>query len=349
MRKERKWLVIVLAIMVTSCIVLYSMLTWRDNPKVKFVDSPSVNQKLKTAIMGDGVIELSEGEVNSLIDTILKSNAKLKGRVKESYINIIGDRIKINAVTSAAMIDFFISSLVKPKIIDKNMNLSIEGIWIGKVPVPPSLVIYFAKKYMPSDIIVLEDGSINLGSKVAALDIKDILISDSRVRIQLNDVEMGSKNNNGTNVSSNTQSSPPVNTPIAPPEPKPAVQPKTGSSSTANVEKPAAPSQTTQTTQPAIDPETQKKIDALKLTNAQMYNVLKEVKNSSGKEWVQSVINVNSKMINDPGGNYTNDINAAKVVYSKLPAAIKNEIKGAALNNMDVASVRYLVKVYGIS
>jgi hypothetical protein len=100
----------------------------------------------------------------------------------------------------------------------------------------------------------------------------------------------------------------------------------------------------TKTPKPTVDP----KIAALKRTNSQLNGVLKDVKSESAKAWVRQVISVNSKMISNPNGDYTNDINAAKKQYASLSAAERGEIRDAAINNMDMSTVKYLVNVYGM-
>ena len=86
----------------------------------------------------------------------------------------------------------------------------------------------------------------------------------------------------------------------------------------------------------------------LKLTNSQLYNVLGSVKSDKGRMWVNLVIWVNSKIIENPDGNFAGDISSAKAMYSGFPVEIKSEIKNAAIKNMNSSAVIYLVKVYGI-
>ena len=56
-------------------------------------------------------------------------------RKKILVINIIEDKVQVNTVVSAFSKNFFIRVLVKPVMKDKNINIGIETIYIGKVAV----------------------------------------------------------------------------------------------------------------------------------------------------------------------------------------------------------------------
>lgn len=53
-------------------------------------------------------------------------------------------------------------------------------------------------------------------------------------------------------------------------------------------------------------------------------------------------------MIENPNGDFKNDIQKAKASYKSFPTSIKNDIKSAAMANMSASSVIYLVRVYGL-
>lgn len=340
MMNKKKLLIILSAAIVGFVIFSYMMLTWsRGAAEDKVVSSSQVNQKVKNALLGSGVIELTSGEVNSLIDTVLKDNQKDRERVKEAYINIVSDKIQANAVIEIFSQKFFVRSLVKPYVSDGSLKLSIDRITVGKVTIPKVIASFFMKKALPAGMKVLDDGSIDIGSKISNLDIKDISIVENKIRIVLNDVEIVPPK---AIEKSNTPVSTTPDTAVKPETPS---VPKAGNESGTKAEKPATTSTTTKTT---VNQDVEKTIEMLKKTNEQLYDVLEDIKDTRGKDWVNSVIAVNTKMMGDPDGDYTKDINSAKAVYKKLPADTRNQIKAAAFKNMDVAAVRYLVKVYGI-
>lgn len=63
---------------------------------------------------------------------------------------------------------------------------------------------------------------------------------------------------------------------------------------------------------------------------------------------MSNVISINASMVSNPDGNYTSQMNAAKNAYNSLPAGDRNDIKTAALFNMDTSAVRFLASSYGL-
>lgn len=90
------------------------------------------------------------------------------------------------------------------------------------------------------------------------------------------------------------------------------------------------------------------KITLLKNTNSELYKVRDVVQSQQAKNWVSNVISINASMVSNPDGNYTSQMNAAKNAYNSLPAGDRNDIKTAALFNMDTSAVRFLASSYGL-
>jgi hypothetical protein len=209
---------------------------------------------------------------------------------------------------------------------DGSINLVIDRVTVGKVPVPRWLVLSFINKYTPEVSEVLDDGSIDVGNKILMFNIKNIEVEKNKIRLEIitEPSESEEDESEAENIPGPTINSTPASTPASSPTP------------------------TSLPTPTSSQPKTDPRVTALKKTNSQLKGVLSDVESTAAKEWVQLVISVNSKMINNPGGDFSSEISSAKNIYSKLPDSDRKNIKEAALNNLDIASVRFLYNEYGL-
>lgn len=247
---------------------------------VKTVNSTGLSQKFAAVLSKNEKLELTESDINSIIDLRLEGSESLKSKVKCAYINIESDELKLNSVVHAIGHDFMVESFLKPMMNDGNIILLINKVRVDGINIPKSIVRNVIKKYLPKGTSLMKDGSINIGSKILSFDIENMTIANGKVSVTLkgdsslpvND-EGGQGQNGAGGASASTRGS---------------------------------------------KNQTDTKIAMLKKTNSQLYSVLRSVKSSSSKNWVNQVISVNTKMISNPNGSFTSEINNTKTAYSKL-------------------------------
>lgn len=313
MKKKKKLIpILMVLVLLSGCLLLYSLLTYNSDIKiVRVADSSKVSAKLKDALVGSGSIELTEAETNSLIDMALKMDSSLKDRVKDAYIRIQEGRVQLNALVNVIGMDLFLQSEVVPAMMDGSINLKVEQVKVGKITLPDSIKNALLEKYFPAGTKFLSNGSLDIGSSLLIFDVSGIEVTEDYVKLAL--------------------------------KLEPAEDVKVADNKEAAKASPSEGDKTTHT-KPAED----QRVTMLKKTNTQLYNVKNAVKDQKGKDWVSLVISVNSSMMQNPDEDFSSQINNAKAVYGSFPEEVRDDIKMAALNNLDITAVRYLVNTYGI-
>ncbi|KPU45159.1 hypothetical protein OXPF_12860 [Oxobacter pfennigii] len=363
MKTFKKISLLFCALLIIAVFYIYNCLVYKEDISTfSNYDNVDINTKIKTAILGDGIIDLNEEELNAAAALALRDNEN----VKAMHIDIQESKVLFKALVHMAGRELMVKAVVTPVMKDGDIIASIDSVTVGRLKLPDILIKYGISRYLPQGMAVTEDGSINAGNRILMLDgIENMILNNDNIKIVLQQTlpgfedfasnETSSAGSDATeitpqqgNTSNQSQSNNTGKTVTQ--KPSPTIT-QAGSNQTSNSVTPT-PTQGS-SPNPAIptvpaEADTQKKISALKTTNSQLYNVQNAVKNSSAKNWVGWVISVNSKMIGNPNGNFSSDINSAKSAYKSFSADIKDEIKSAAINNLDISAVRYLVNVYGM-
>ncbi|KPU45181.1 hypothetical protein OXPF_13080 [Oxobacter pfennigii] len=353
MIKKRIIFAVAFTVIVLLAFILYFLLTWKVDIAVNGIeDSKGYTQKLKEAVLGDGIIEFTESEVNGIITTIIKEDEKLENKIKYAYISIADEKFLINIIIPVYNHDLYTSFLVKPEMAGTNISMNIENMTVGKVAIPINFFMSAVKSYLPENFKILNNNSLDIGNKIFNNEISGISVENNMLKIALKldsqynlgkipDNPSGSGKENGAVAEAGSTS---VVTPsMNQPEGSDTIKDAQSGGDTVNGSMPVQPGPTPE---PIMDDEIKMRIAALSDTNSQLYKVLEEVKSSGAKSWIETVISVNSKMLQDINNSYTSDINAAKAVYKKLSEDVKYELKTAAFKNMNVSAVRFLIDTY---
>lgn len=361
-------------------LVLFGLMAWGEDLPANSngQDTSQLEQKFMDALLGDGVMEITGQDVNGMAGMMLDGGEG--SRIKGAYIDFADDMVQARAIVSAMGMKFFVKAGIKPYMSGKDIMLKVDSVTVGKLPIPAGLAVSLLQAYLPDGYKVADGNSINIGNRILMFDIKDLSMSGGNLRVELlkdktalvvddkgqvavnpgSDADTISQLESGTDGSQNAPASSgtdPGNSANTQPSALSSVQPSDNGDSKDQPPSQGSPkgSQTPSQGEDAANPSvpqtdqlTQKKIDALKTTNSQLYGVLGSVKSSQAKSWVSMVIAVNSDMIKNPGGDYSGPIGSAKYVYKNFPNEIKVEIKKAALMNMDTSSVMFLASAYGI-
>jgi Uncharacterized protein conserved in bacteria len=305
--KNKKKIIIIssVSLLFLFLITFTFLLTYNNNIEIVKVSDPAQSsQKLLSAIKGDGAIDLTEAEANSIMEKVLKD-----GNISNAFLRLNGDTVKFCGIYKKFGINFLVNAVVYPYMENGSIHVRLQKLYVGKISIPKGVALSLMKKMLPQGTKLLSDGSLDIGNKLLNTDVDNLYVSNGKLYINLKqDAALAQAN----------------------PTPTPTPTGQQGS-----------PSSGTQTKE---DP----KVTALKKTNSQLYGVLNDVSSSQAKSWIQTVISINSKMIANPNGNYTSDVNGAKKTYGSLSADVRNEIKSAAMDNMDMSSVKYLVNEFGM-
>ncbi|MDI6618559.1 MAG: hypothetical protein QME45_07765 [Clostridiales bacterium] len=314
MDKKKRWTVIagsVVCALILAFLIAYGLLAWnRDIAVVKISDASALTAKLKTAVTGNGNIELGEPDMNAVISEYFKGS-KYKNKIKDPFIKLSGNDAILSAVVPFWNKDFFVQCRMNIAVAGGSIRLKIQKLSIGKIMIPKGIALNLIKKNLGKNVKILDDGSIDIGSRILMFDIKDIRLASGSINLTLA-TQLASKEGAQQNKGGNVQN---------------GSQPASGGEA-----------------KPAVDP----KIAALKTTNKELRLVLGDVTNSQAKSWVLSVIAINSKMISNPSENFSGEISNAKGAFGRFSSDAKDEIRSAAMNNMDMATIRYLAKTYGL-
>lgn len=351
MKKRSKiWIGVILVVLVSGFIAYRAVIWNRDVYVVGMADAMQVNEKMKNAVKSNGPIELTEADLNRIVKDYFLDTGKL-GNVKDGYIKILDGNIQIGVLMPLWGTNFFIQSYVKPYMDDGNIKVQIQKVYVGKIEVPRGIISYAAGRYLPEGMIA-HDSTIELGNSIMMFDIEKISIYESSVRIELKQEPMLAENQNAATVLAGD---------IKDGQNTAGAQKDTGNGSedgkddnTDSLKGSTQSPESTVSQRNAAGAGKEQggkedpKVDALKKTNSQLYGILNDVKSPKGKNWVKFVISVNTKMMNNPDGDYSADIEKGKSEYEKLPPDVKNEVKMAAMDNLDMSSVKFLVTSYGM-
>lgn len=331
---------LILSIIVIILIPLLLVLRNKDFPTYE-KNSIDISKKIKEAVLGDGTLELDKYELNSIASTIVNESS-LKDKVKGINIDIKDDRLIVKALARKYNHDFYITTWVKVSALDGDIMVILDRLNIGKMPIPKFMAMNYLKSKETEGITILQDSnSILIDGKILLFDIKDLSIVDNKLKIQFNiDIPFFNKSNEEEKKDNNKIK-------VSKTEEK-TKQTKNHISIFNKANKNTAKEEKTSTSSIPFNEDELETVKNLKMTNAQLRDVLKSVKSPESKKWVENVICVNSKMIKDPKGDFSEYIYYSKAQYKKLKEDQKIEVKKAALNNLDLSAVRYLIGIYGI-
>lgn len=283
-------------------------------------DSSKFEKKIKTAIVGDGVIEITQSEASAI------ASCSLKGKgIEKAAVNFNGNNVKLQALLYRSGMKIYINTMMYPYMADDNINIKVEKLYIGRIPISTGFALYLLKSYLPDGFKILPGAVLNIGDGIGKIKVKNVYIKNGNFYIVLNE-DTPDNNVQADKSASSSRSG----------------ENAASSKGTVPVQKNSAPSK------PGTGSAADLKAEALKETNSELYGVYSDVPSPAGRDWVTKVISVNKMMMDSPEGNYSSQINSTKKEYSALPINVKDEIKKAALQNLDIEAVKLLIISYGI-
>lgn len=340
--------------------VFISLLMYKESiPQIAEVDSNGIYKKLNSLALEGKDADFTEQEINYMADKLVKSNMKAESVLKSQYIDIADDRFDLTARVKMFKKEFYVKAAIKPYMDKDSMELQIQKVTVGKVRIPDRLVMHVIKRYLPSNIKIGVNNAIIINNNILTGLIDKITINENILSIYLlknnpdfidniKDTESASDSskkakyeNNGSNLNNPNNYSDEVYS-------NERNQNTHSESNNGNKNKNQQSSNGTGANAGLASKvsETEKKVNALKKFQSQLFSVLKDLRDSDSRQLIKKVISINSKMIKNPEGNFMNDIYSAVSVYQKLPKEDKDVIISSAYKNLDVNTVKYLFEAY---
>ena len=344
--KKSKILIIILVILVICAAIPISVVSalWVDDIPA-FQSSPVLQaaEKVRKAEKQGGTVELSESEINSIIDLFMR-NQNVIPYVDDLKLKLGDGSIEIYAQgLYAGRIKFLLYSRGTVAYEGGNIIFTPEKFKAGRITVPKNTVLDFLAKKSAGKLAI-SDGNIILGKKLLPVDINSFSVAADKVTIAFNQPEKSSPADPGTETTDGVpkdnagQSQNPGQNPGQNSGENPEQNQEPGKD---QGQPPSAPGDEDQVTQEEIN-------SLLAQVSSELSVVHGIVKSDKEKVLIATMISTVNNLMSNPDYPYQEKAGWVLSEYKKLSNEEKNDLKTAMLNNMTVSTALEVKKLFGL-
>jgi len=328
MTKGRIVLIIAAILILILIIVGGFLFLKQDIPQTASASTVQVVEKLRAAEKQGGTVELTEAEINSIIDLYTGKNSI--PHIDELYVSP-GDGMVEMYVTSSlkANVMMQIYSRGELTLSEGNVIFTPQVLKVGRIPLPKGLFLNQLRNPERKGVTVTDD-SIIFEKILFPLEITTLTISEGKVIIGIKktgDQAAGQSDNNISNNSNN------------------GIDDNIGSSNSSNSNDSNNSSNEEVEQEQATDTE---KNALLQQVESQLGVVYGKVKTSDEKAIVGTMRSTVNSLSQDPGYPYKEKAAGVLSQYKELTPEEKNDLKLVMLTNMDINTALEVKNLFGL-
>jgi hypothetical protein len=316
----------------------YAAFSGTDNKTVKSSNPATVIDKVKTAQLKGGTLELTEEDLNAVVKPIVNRGIQ-KGNitVKDAYVDIVDGKVGVYALTKYNNTEVLLNTVGEVKIEGDKVVFTPASFKAGKLALPKALVMDQLKKFSNDTAVITED-RIEIPKEKLPLNIESLSVGEDKIITQVkkfNTSSIFSPIVDENKTADNKAVEDPKGTSNS------TIQNNQGKQSSSKVSKNQSTAKNS-----TLNASIEKRRVLLKKISSQLSAARGAVSGSQEKAVISTAISAVNKMAQNPaGGIITNGLRSK---YNQLTPEQKSRVKTAIFNNVDMGAAAELAKLFGM-